>query len=121
MDNRVVFCSTKRFEGDDAVRTELTLDMSGVTAEELVEYAIDALIIKFQASIRRKKDANVPTKATYRVPKPGTRATATLSPFDMLVKQFGMDRANWAVAKFGTAEAAVEALQKVLDEMESEG
>uniref|UniRef100_A0A6M3KQQ5 Uncharacterized protein n=1 Tax=viral metagenome TaxID=1070528 RepID=A0A6M3KQQ5_9ZZZZ len=121
MKDRVVYCSTKRFEGDDAVKTSLTLDMSGVTETDLVEYAIDALIIKWQASIRRKKDVEVPTVATYKVPKPGTRAAAVMSPFEMLVIQFGQERADWMVAKFGSAEDAVEALQKQLDEMEAEG
>jgi hypothetical protein len=121
MDNRIVYCSTKRFEGDDAVRTTLTLDMSGVTETELVEYAVDALIIKWQASIRRKKDVKVPAEATYKVPKPGTRATPTLSPLDMLKAQFGEERAAWLVAKYGTVEDAVEVLQKQMDAMEADG
>jgi len=83
MNNREVFCSTKRFEGDDAVKTKLTLDMSGVTEADLVEYATDALVIKWQASIRRKKNASVPTEATYVVPKPGTRASTVMSDEDM--------------------------------------
>ena len=83
MDNRIVYCSTKRFEGDDAVKTTLTLDMSGVTEKELVEYAVDALIIKWQSSIRRKKSEKVPTTATYKVPKPGTRAATVMSDEEM--------------------------------------
>lgn len=83
MENRTVYCSTKRFEGDDAIRTKLIIDMSKVTETDLVEYAIDALIIKWQASIRRKKDAKIPTEATYIVPKPGTRAQATMSEEEM--------------------------------------
>jgi hypothetical protein len=71
------------FEGDNAVRTRLTLDMSDVSETELVEYAVDALIIKWQASIRRKKTASVPTEATYIVPKPGTRAAAQMSDEEM--------------------------------------
>ncbi len=84
MDNRTVYCSTKRFEGDDAIKTKLTLDMSNVTETELVEYAVDALVIKWQASVRRKKNAEVPTEATYVVPKPGTRAVPVMSDSDMM-------------------------------------
>jgi hypothetical protein len=102
MDNKIVYCSTKRFEGDDAVRTTLTLDMSNVTEAELVEYAVDALVIKWQASIRRKKDAEVPTKATYLVPKPGTRAAAVMSPEDMIA----------ALAKTGMTAEQIEAAIK---------
>jgi len=83
MENKTIFCSTKRFEGDDATKTKLTLDMSNVSETELVEYAVDALVIKWQASIRRKKDVKVPTEATYIVPKPGTRAATQMSDEDM--------------------------------------
>lgn len=86
VENRTVFCSTKKFEGDDAVRTALTLDFSGVTTEDLVDYAVDALVIKWQAAQRRKKDFPVPSKATYLVPKPGTRATSELSEEEMIAK-----------------------------------
>lgn len=86
MENRTVYCSTKRFEGDDATKTALTLDFSQVTEKDLVEYAIDALVIKWQSAIRRKKDAKVPTEATYVVPKPGTRAIQELSTEEMLLK-----------------------------------
>ena len=106
MENRTVFCSTKRFEGDDAVKTKLTLDMSNVSEAELVEYAIDALVIKWQASVRRKKDAKVPTEATYNVPKPGTRAAAVMSDEDML---------KALIKKYGPV-GAIEALQEKVNE-----
>lgn len=121
MDNRTVYCSTKRFEGDDAVRTALTLDMSNVTEKDLVEYAVDALVIKWQASIRRKKDAKVPVTATYIVPKPGTRAVAKLTAEQLLVEQYGREKANWLIAKCGTAEEAVAMLKKHIEEMEQDG
>jgi len=121
MENRKVYCSTKRFDGDDAVKTTLTLDMSGVTETELVEYAVDALVIKWQSSIRRKKGVDVPTIATYKVPKPGTRAASTMSPFQMLETQFGHERAIWMVNKYGTVELAVAAVQELLDSMEQDG
>ena len=115
MDNRIVYCSTRRFEGDDAVKTKLTLDMSGVSEAELVEYAIDALIIKWQASIRRKKGESVPTEATYKVPKPGTRAAATMTPFEMLTSIFGKEKALELVTKAGSVEKAVEVLKGFIE------
>lgn len=100
MDNKVVYCSTRRFDGDDAVKTKLTLDFSGVTEAELIEYAIDALVIKWQSAIRRKKAEKVPAEATYKVPKPGTRQTA-MTPFEMLVSLFGKERVLQLVNKAG--------------------
>ena len=114
MENKTIFCSTKRFEGDDATKTKLTLDMSNVSETELVEYAVDALVIKWQASIRRKKGEVVPTEATYKVPKPGTRAAATLSPFEMLTSIFGKDKALQLVNEYGSVENVVEALKDFL-------
>lgn len=116
--NRVVACKTRRFEGDDPVMTSLTLDFSGVTKDDLVEYAIDALVIKWQSSIRRKKDALVPKTATYKVPKPGTRATPTLTPFEMLAGLFGKDKALALVNKAGSVEKVIEMLGLVTDEGE---
>ena len=115
MENRQVFCSTKRFEGDDAVKTKLTLDMSGVTAEDLIEYAVDALVIKWQASIRRKKDADVPSEATYKVPKPGVRAAAQMTPFAMLTNIFGKEKALELVNKAGSVEKAMEVLKGFIE------
>jgi len=103
--NRELFCSTKRFEGDDAVKTKLTLDFSAVTKDDLVEYAIDSLVIKWQNSIRRKKDAAVPTSATYVVPKPGTRASASMSEDEMVAK----------LAKTMTADEIIAKVMAMLD------
>jgi len=119
MENREVFCSTKRFEGDDAVKTKLTLDMSGVSETELVEYAVDALIIKWQSSVRRKKNESVPTTATYKVPKPGTRAAAVVTPFEMLTSIFGKEKALQLVNEYGTVEKVVEALKDFLPTTEA--
>ena len=116
--DRVVACKTRRFEGDDAVMTSLTLDFSGVTKDDLVEYAIDALVIKWQSSIRRKKDVTVPKTATYKVPKPGVRAAATLTPFEMLAGLFGKDRALAMVNKAGSVEKVIEMLGIVTEEVE---
>lgn len=121
MENQTVFCSTKRFEGDDAVKTKLTLDMSNVTETDLVAYAVDALVIKWQSAIRRKKDVKVPTEATYMVPKPGTRSAATMTPFDALLLICGnnKDMALGIVNKAGSVEKALELFQGVLADYEA--
>jgi hypothetical protein len=117
MENRIVYCNTKRFEGDDAVRTRLTLDFADVTEKDLVEYAIDALVIKWQSSIRRKKDEKVPTEATYKVPKPGTRAAATTTPFDALCIIAGSkELALKLVNKAGSVEKALALFKAIIDE-----
>lgn len=117
MENRTVYCSTKRFEGDDAVRTSLTLDMSNVTEKDLVEYAVDALVIKWQASKRRSKTATIPATATYIVPKPGTRASATLTAEQHLVQLFGAEKAAILIAERGSAEKVVEAMKEMFPEL----
>lgn len=81
-----VAVNTKMFQGDDAIRTNLTIDASNLTVEEMFEYVIDSAVIKWQSAIRRKKDSVIPAKAVYVVPKPGTRAVATMSDDEMLAK-----------------------------------
>ena len=79
-----VTCRTRRFEGDGETVTELTLDFSDLSEEDIFNMAADSAVIKWQAAARRaalKKDGAVaiPTQATYIVPKPGTRATGEVS------------------------------------------
>ena len=81
--------STKRFEGDDAVKTILTLDYSNCTVDDLMTKAIKSDIISWQASFRNKKgNVTIPTTATYVVPRPGTRTVAQLTP-EAIINRFG--------------------------------
>ena len=80
----IVTCRTRRFEGDGETVTELTLDFSNLSEEDIFNMAADSAVIKWQAAARRaalKKDGAVaiPKSATYIVPKPGTRATGEVS------------------------------------------
>jgi len=103
------------FEGDDATKTKLTLDFANVSEQELVEYAIDALVIKWQNSIRRKKNSKIPTEATYVVPKPGTRAAATLTPYQMLEALFGKEKCLDLVNKAGgDVDAVIEMFKSII-------
>lgn len=81
-----VAVNTRMFAGDDPVRTNLTVDASDLTIEELFEYVIDSAVIKYQAMKRRKKDSIIPAKDYYKVPKPGTRVAVQLSDDEMLAK-----------------------------------
>jgi hypothetical protein len=81
-----VFCSTKRFEGDIATRTKLTIDFAQLDQNDLIALATDSAVIKWQSAIRRKKDAQVPSEATYVIPKPGTRSAPVMSEEEMLKK-----------------------------------
>jgi len=112
---RTLFCATKKHKDDDAVRTELTVDMSGLTPEDIAEYALDGMVIKWQASARRKKEP-IPRKATYIVPKPGTRATPSLTPLQMLEQLFGHDKVVELVNKAGGNVDAVIATFKSMIE-----
>lgn len=64
--------STKADADSEAVKTNLTLDLSGLTWADILEYAVMALVVKWQGLARKKA---IPTTATYIVPKPGTRST----------------------------------------------
>jgi hypothetical protein len=68
---KVVAVNTRMFQGDDATRTNLTIDASALSEEEMFEYVIDSAVIKWQSAIRRKKDSVIPREATYIVPKRG--------------------------------------------------
>lgn len=118
MENRVIHCSTRMSEDHDAVKTALTLDLSQVTTEDLIEYAIDAIVIKWQGMVRRSKSITVvPTEATYVVPKPGTRATGEVSAYQALVKVLGAEGAARLVAKHdGDATKALAAVKAAMGE-----
>ncbi len=99
----VVMLKTKRFEDDDAVETELTLDYSQCTIDDLLAKAIKSDKISWQASFRNKKADNVqiPTKATYVVPRVGMRSApkqADVTPEAL-------------IAKFGSIDAAIAAFE----------
>ena len=83
--------STKRFEGDNAVTTTLTLDYSNITIDDLLTKAIKSDKISWQAGFRNKKgNVKIPTVDTYIVPKPGTRTARPVTP-EGLVSAFGGD------------------------------
>lgn len=113
----VIYCNTKKFEGDDAVRTKLTLDYSQCTQEDVNLLADDSAVIKWQSGQRRKKDGIIPAEATYVVPKPGTRAATAMTPFEMLVQLFGKDKVIALVnAAGGDIDAVVDKFKGILDE-----
>jgi hypothetical protein len=112
-----VYCNTKRFEGDDAVRTKLTLDFSACTDEDIMSMAVDSAVIKWQSAIRRKKDTAVPREATYIVPKPGTRAQTTMTQFEMLCGVFGKEKVLELVNKAGgDIDAVIEKFKALIEE-----
>lgn len=74
--------STKLTEDHDAVVTELTLDFSGLSVDDVYEIAAQAAVIKWQGNARRGKE--IPKTATYVVPKPGTRSQ--VDPIEALTR-----------------------------------
>lgn len=102
---------------DDVLEVKRLLDMTKVSEDDILSYALDSIIILSQAQDRRnalKKDGDgtIPDEGVYVVPKPGTRTVA--SAYSRLVKAFGQTKADAAVAKFGSAEKAIEALADFL-------
>lgn len=69
----VKYISTKVNDESEAVKTKLTFDLSLLTWVDVLEYALMALVVKWQGTARRAK-GGIPSIATYVVPKPGTRA-----------------------------------------------
>ena len=117
-----IVCMTRRFEGDEAIRTELTLDYSLCTQEDINAMADDSAVIKWQSASRRaamKKEnaVPIPTKATYVVPKPGTRASGETSEYNAIVKFAGKEKADAMIAKSDVHTVFLK-LKAVLEEME---
>jgi hypothetical protein len=117
---KIVAVNTRMTADHDAVRTNLTVDASGLTADEMFEYVIDSAVIKWQSSIRRKKDSTIPAMATYVVPKPGTRSVAEITPTAVVIKAFGAEKAAKLIEKYGSAEKVIDAMREFMDESESE-
>lgn len=70
------YVSTKMDEESEAVKTILTIDMSDLTQDDEDEIAVSASVVKWQARVRNAK--SIPEKATYKVPKPGTKIALSL-------------------------------------------
>lgn len=88
--------STKMFADGPATATELTINFTGLTPEDIMEVAAQAAIVKWQSNARRMKI--IPAKAEYMVPKPGTRQQTVLTPEGL-------------VARYGSVDAAIAALE----------
>lgn len=104
---------------DEPMDVTRTLDMSELSEDDIMSYALDSIIILSQAKDRRdatKKDNPIPIRATgtFKVGKPGIKATVSAEA--KLVKALGKDVAEKAVAKYGSAEAALEALKALITE-----
>jgi len=75
---------TAPYEGGPETETELTIIFDGLTVGDVIDYAVNSIIIKRQGKYRReamrKENAvPIPKKDTYEVPKIGTRATGEVS------------------------------------------
>lgn len=120
MDNKIVFCETKRWDKDIAVKTKLTLDLSGLTNEDIKEYAQDAMVIKWQSGERRsakKNNTKIPAEATYIVPKPGVRGAVSISREQALKTILGSGY-DAALTKFGSIDKLYDAFQMLMNQPE---
>jgi hypothetical protein len=100
----------------DVVRT---LDMSNLSEEDIMSYALDSIIILSQAKDRRdavKKENPVPIRlaGTFVVGKPGFKTV--MSAKGKIEKALGKDVAEKAIAKYGSAEAALNAMKALIGE-----
>ena len=72
--NKII--STKVDKDADAVRTDLTIDLTGLTQDDVAEYACMHLVVKRQDTYRRA--GKIPAKDTFVVPKPGVRTAESV-------------------------------------------
>lgn len=70
------YVSTKVDEEGAAVKTNLTIDISDLSDADKNEIIVSAAVIKWQGRVRRT--GNIPTEATYKVPRPGTKVGMSL-------------------------------------------
>lgn len=107
--------NTKLTEDHEAVTTTLTLDFGSLTTDDVYEIAAQAAVIKWQGNARHGKE--IPTVATYNVPKPGTRGAVVVDYNAALLKLFGREKLDILITKYGTAENAYHELKPMLDAM----
>lgn len=93
---------TRMAEGLDQVETELTLDFTSLSVDDVYEIAAQAAVIKWQGNARRGKE--IPTVATYKVPKPGTKSDGTASREAAIRRLLG-EKADFFLKKYGVEEA----------------
>jgi hypothetical protein len=92
---RVRTLSTKVTSESTAVLTRLTMDLSELSGEDVLEYALQALAVKWQGVVRRK--GAIPTSDTWKVPKPGTRQGAVVD-LESALKAVSPERAKELLA-----------------------
>ena len=88
-------------ETGTAVQTKLTIDFSRLTVEQMQEYAVDSLVIKWRARYKNSKTKGYPKEDTYIAPVPGTRAAPAMSALDALTMIFGSEKAKEMLALAG--------------------
>ena len=115
--SKVIYCDTKPTAEGIAVRTKFTLDLAGLEDKDILDYALDAMVIKWQSAARRnvKKGTKIPAETTYIVPKPGTRGAVAISKEQALKVILGTGY-DAALAKFGDLDKLYTAFQALMAE-----
>lgn len=100
-------------ETGSAVQTKLTIDFSKLTVEQMQEYAVDSLVIKWRARYKNSKTLSYPKEDTYIAPVPGTRTAPRMSALDALTMIFGAEIAKEMLAAAGgNAEMIIDMIKK---------
>jgi hypothetical protein len=108
---------SKDDESEDVVRL---LDLTDLTDDDILSYALDSIIILSQAKDRRdamRKDGDgiIPVSATFKVGRPGQK-NAGASAEAKLKKVFGEEKTAKLIEKYETAEKALEAVKALVDD-----
>jgi hypothetical protein len=99
MDRKITKVVNTKMDSDDtSVQTTLTIDYTNCTLDDLYEKAAKSDAILWQSSARKMKV--IPAMATYVSPRPGTRS---VQPVVVTPEAL--------IAKYGSVDAAIEALK----------
>lgn len=99
----------------EAKRVKVTLVFRDYSTEDFIDRltSSNSPRVMVQAALRRLKE--IPDTFRYEVPKVGTRTAAGMSPTQALESLVGTERAAAFITKFGSAEAAIEALRELME------
>ena len=77
--SRVMYCSTKKFAGDDAIKTTLTVTFKNWTLGDFINHAAEKSVVPWQGTKQaRKADGEIPATAEY-FPNPPGKSTVPLT------------------------------------------
>ena len=113
----MVYPRTRLSKEHPQVLTKLSLNLTRLNWNDILTYATERMVIKWQDA-KRAKQLGIPEAEEWEVPVPGTRQAVSFDAQAALVKGFGLEMAQKLIKKHGSAEAAFEVVKAMLEEEE---